>query len=108
MFHETERQASPRYPLIFSAEVIEVSSGVKLSARTADLSRTGCYLDTLNPTPTGTEIRVRLTHHDEVFEAAGKVIYISPGLGMGVVFVNVAPEQQERLDRWIAKDGARS
>lgn len=104
----TERRAAPRYPLIFSAEVTEVSSGAKLSARTADVSRTGCYIDTLNPTPPGTEILVRLTHNDDVFETTGRVIYNSPGLGMGVAFVNVPPEQQARLDRWITEAAAQS
>ncbi len=102
----TERRAAPRYPLIFAAEVTEVLSGAKLAARTADVSRTGCYIDTLNPTEPGLEIRVRLTHKDEVFETAGRVVYNSPGMGMGVAFVNVAPEQQARLDRWIAEETA--
>jgi len=30
-------------------------------------------------------------------------VYVSQGLGMGVVFVEVAPEQQARLDRWLAE-----
>ncbi len=104
----TDRRVAPRYPLIFAAEVTEVSSGAELTARTADVSRTGCYIDTLNPAPPGTQILVRLTHNDENFETAGRVIYESPGLGMGVAFVNVAPEQQARLDRWIAEGTAQS
>ncbi len=104
----TERRGAPRYPLIFAAEVTEVSSGAKLSARTADVSRTGCYIDTLNPTPPGTEILVRLTHETETFEASGRIVYSSPGMGMGVAFVNVAPEQQARLDRWIAEESAKT
>ncbi len=103
----TDRRVAPRYPLIFAADITEVSSGAKLSARTADISRTGCYIDTLNPTPPGTAILVQLTHEDEIFETAGRVIYNSPGLGMGVAFVNVPPEQQARLDRWIAEGTAR-
>lgn len=104
----TDRRAAPRYPLIFTAEVTEVLSGAKLEARTADVSRTGCYIDTLNPTEPNREIRVRLTHNNEVFETKGRVIYNSPGLGMGVAFLNVAPEQQARLDRWIAEETAQS
>jgi myo-inositol-1-phosphate synthase len=104
----TERRAAPRYPLIFAAEVTEVSSGAKLEARTADVSRTGCYIDTLNPIEPGVEIAVRLSHHDELFEARARVVYNSPGLGMGVAFVNVTPEQQARLDRWIAEETAQS
>jgi hypothetical protein len=30
-------------------------------------------------------------------------VYVSFGLGMGVVFVEVTAEQQARLDRWLAE-----
>jgi Ribonuclease G/E len=88
---------------VLAAEVVELPRGAKLSARTADISRTGCYIDTLNPVPQGSRIRLRITHHDEIFEAIGSVVYVSQGLGMGVVFVEVAPEQRARLDRWLAE-----
>lgn len=98
-----ERRSAPRCQLVLAAEVVELPRGAKLSARTADISRTGCYIDTLNPVPQGSRIRLRITHHDEIFEAIGSVVYVSQGLGMGVVFVEVAAEQQVRLDRWLAE-----
>jgi Ribonuclease G/E len=98
-----ERRSAPRYQLVLAAEVVELPRGAKLSARTADISRTGCYIDTLNPVPQGSRIRLRITHHDEIFEAIGSVVYVSQGLGMGVVFVEVAAEQRARLDRWLAE-----
>ena len=97
-----ERRAAPRYPLILSADVVDLTSGAKLSARTADLSRTGCYIDTLNPIPPGTKIHVRLEHETEVFESDGRVIYISPGLGMGIAFTSNVPGQLAILDRWLS------
>ena len=96
-----ERRSAPRYPLVLAAEVVELPRGAKLSARTADISRTGCYIDTLNPVPQGSQVRLRFTHHNEVFEAVGKVVYVSQGLGMGVVFVSAAPEHQAMLERWL-------
>jgi len=70
--------------------------------RTSDISRSGCYVDTLNPVPQGSQIRLRITHNNEVFEALGKVVYVSYGLGMGVTFTEVSSEQQARLDLWLA------
>ncbi len=96
-----ERRSAPRCQLVLAADIVELPRGAKLSARTADISRTGCYIDTLNPVPQASRIRLRITHHDEVFEAIGSVVYVSPGLGMGVVFVEVPAEQQARLDRWL-------
>jgi PilZ domain len=97
-----ERRAAPRYPLILSAEVVDLASGARLAARTADVSRTGCYIDTLNPVPPGSKIHVRLQHEDESFESDGRIIYISPGLGMGVAFTSSAPAQLAVLDRWLS------
>ncbi len=95
-----ERRNAPRYPLVLAAEVVELPRGAQLIARTSDVSRTGCYIDTLNPIPQGSKILLRLTHDDEIFEATGRIVYVSYGLGMGVVFTEVTPEQQQRLERW--------
>lgn len=91
--------------MVLAAEVVELPRGAKLSARTADISRTDCYIDTLNPIPSGSQVRLRITHNDEVFEALGRVVYLSPGLGMGVAFGTIEPEQLARLDRWLAESG---
>ena len=98
-----ERRSAPRSQLVLAADVVELPRGARLSARTADISRTGCYIDTLNPLPQGSRVRLRMTHHDEIFEAIGRIVYVSPNLGMGVMFVEVSAEQQGRLDRWLAE-----
>src|SRR5882672_2906654 len=45
-----DQRHDPRIPLIAAAEVTEVATGTRLSARTSDISRSGCYIDSLNPT----------------------------------------------------------
>lgn len=98
-----ERRSAPRYQMVLAADVVELPRGARLSARTSDISRTGCYIDTLNPVPQGSKVRLRITHNDENFEAIGRVVYVSYGLGMGVAFVEVSAEQQALLDRWLAE-----
>jgi len=99
-----DRRNSQRRPLILAAEVTEVHSGAKLSARTSDVGRTGCYIDTLNPTPTATVVRVKLTHQGEELDLLGRIVYVSPRLGMGVRFdESIAPAQLAVLDRWLAE-----
>ena len=99
-----DRRQAPRYPLILVAEVTGLAESTVLNARSSDVSRTGCYIDTLNPVPPGSQVRVRLSQGDEVFESAARVAYICPGLGMGVTFDKNAPESQLAiLDRWLAK-----
>jgi hypothetical protein len=101
-----DQRQDPRIPLIAAAEVTEVATGTRLSARTSDISRTGCYIDSLNPTPVKTVVTVRLTHGGEEVELPARIVYVSPGLGMGVRFdENLSPAQTAILDRWLS--GAR-
>lgn len=97
-----ERRQKPRIPLILATEVTELANGTTLRGRCSDLNLTGCYIDTLNPTPSGEAIRVRLVRPKNTFEATGKVIYTSHGLGMGIHFDSDIPEdQREILKQWL-------
>jgi hypothetical protein len=97
-----DRRNAPRYPMILVAEIRELHGDVKLSARTSDLSRTGCYVDTLNPFPQGSSVRIKLSRDDETFDALGKVMYVSQGLGMGIHFEESLPTKQlATLERWL-------
>jgi hypothetical protein len=99
-----DRREAPRYALILAAEVVEIANGAKLTARSSDVSRTGCYIDTLNPAPMGAEVTVQLRSGDAAFEASARVAYVCPGLGMGLHWAsNVAPEKMALLDRWLAE-----
>jgi len=89
--------------MVLEAEVVELPSGAKLRARTSDISRSGCYVDTINPLPQGSKVRVRFTHHEEVVQATGKVVYTSYGLGMGICFTEVSSSEQAKLDAWLAQ-----
>jgi len=97
-----DRRAAERFPLVLVAEIVAIAGGVLLHARTSDVSRTGCYVDTLNPVPSGTQVRIRLTRAREVFTTTAKVVYASPGLGMGIHFEDTLPAQLDILDRWLA------
>jgi c-di-GMP-binding flagellar brake protein YcgR len=98
---DSERRRAPRYPIIADAEITEIASETKLSARTSDLSVGGCFLDMLNPSPEGTEIAVRISHADTTFSARGKVVFLFPNMGMGVMFTSVPASQQAVLEKWL-------
>ena len=98
-----DKRGATRYPLIASAEVTEVESGATFSVRTSDISRTGCYLDMLNPSPKGAQLRVTITKGGEVFEATARVAFTVPGLGMGIAFLRVSPQHENVLSKWLAE-----
>jgi hypothetical protein len=96
------QRTSPRAAIIAVADITEVATGTRLAARTSDLSRTGCYIDTLNPMQSKTVVKVCLKHEGEELELPGRVVYVSPGLGMGVRFdEDLRPQQLAILERWL-------
>jgi len=99
-----EKRRSPRYSFIASAELIEERADVRIASRVSELSRFGCYLDMMNPFPTGTMVLVKISAGDAFFEAKAKIVYSHPNMGAGLGFLEVAPPSQEALDRWL--DGA--
>ncbi len=77
---------------------------MRIASRVSELSRFGCYLDMMNPFPTGTMVLVKISAGDAFFEAKAKIVYSQPNMGAGVGFLEVAPPSQEVLERWL--DGA--
>jgi hypothetical protein len=101
----SERRRAPRYPFIAEAVVTEISSDTELVAKTSDLSIDGVFLDMLNPSPVGTDVRVRISHKSATFTTLGRVTFVLPNMGMGVVFRNVESDQRAILQQWISELG---
>lgn len=100
---EAERRNKDRHLVIASAEIIELSSGARFSTRTTDLSRGGCFVDTLTPFPVGSKVRVTVYRNRSQFETRGTVVYSQSGLGMGIAFEELDQKHRENLDAWIAE-----
>jgi hypothetical protein len=99
----TKRRSVRRCAFVASAEVIELSLKTRLSVRTSELSIGGCYIDTLNPFPEGTAVKVRIIRDEGVFETNGKVIYSHSRVGMGISFIEIAADQRSILENWLAE-----
>ena len=102
---ESERRRSPRYPFMAEAEVTEISSDTKFVVKTSDLSNDGVFLDMLNPSPVGTDVRVTISHKSTTFTTLGRVTFVLPNMGMGVVFRDIEGDQRSILQEWISELG---
>jgi len=98
---QIEHRINRRYLMTTTAEVVELASGSRIRTRTMDVSRGGCFVDTLLPLPVRSRVRVFLSKGGESLHADGTVTYCQPGLGMGVAFTNVIPEHQPVLEGWL-------
>jgi hypothetical protein len=98
-----ELRRAPRYSLTSVAEITDLRTGTRITAQTSDVSLVGCYVDTLNPLPAGTQVRIRITHENEVFASAGVVAYSSASMGMGIKFLKVQHDYLGVLRNWVSK-----
>lgn len=96
-----ERRSGPRYQFTATADLVDSTSRTRVQARTSDLSRGGCYVDTTSPLPVDTVVRIRLTQDKRSFETEARVAYSLAGMGMGLAFTGAGPEQVEVLKKWI-------
>lgn len=98
-----KQRAVRRCPFVASAEVTDVRSGARLSARTSELGIGGCYIDVLNPFPTGTLVLLRILRDQGVFETRAKVVYCDPRFGMGLAFSEMTLDHRSLLEGWLVE-----
>jgi hypothetical protein len=54
-----------------------------------------------NPFPLSTPVTLKISAADEVFQSKGRIIYLHPGIGAGVTFLEVAPQSRAILENWL-------
>lgn len=99
---EAERRGTERHTFTAGAEVIELRSGARFSARTTDLGPGGCFVDSKVPFPEGSKLKVNLQKGQSNFETSGTVVYSQAGLGMGIAFDGLDEHQRAGLEAWLA------
>lgn len=99
---EAERRGAERHTFTAGADVVELASGTRFSTRTTDLGPGGCFVDTTNPFPVGSKLRLKLHKGKSQFETTGTVVYSQHGLGMGVAFNDLDGIQQSALVQWLS------
>lgn len=98
-----ERRRTPRSAFTAAVVVVEPKSRTRIDAHTSDLSIGGCYVDTMSPFPQGTDVQLRLTTQEKSFNTKARVTYSLFGVGMGLGFTAVGPEQLSILEKWFAE-----
>jgi hypothetical protein len=99
------KRVNPRFSFFADGEVT-LRDGRCVPTQLSELSARGCYIGTLEPIPTGTELRICIQDGITTCELNGKVIYIHSGgglgiFGLGVVFGEMNAEQHSAIDAWL-------
>src|SRR5580692_29005 len=97
-----DRRRVPRIPFKATSVVAETGSTRAVVAQTTELSRFGCFVQTIKPYPQGTRVHIELAEAGTTFVASGAVAYVTDE-GMGVIFSVVEPDNQAILEAWLSR-----
>lgn len=100
-----ERRLTIRHSFTASAVAMCMKTESRLQTRCSDLSLGGCYLDTMNPFPEGTRVRLQLSKGEKLVQTTAEVRTSHLGMGMGVTFFEPANEHVSILAGWLTLAG---
>jgi hypothetical protein len=96
-----EKRSCPRFPFSPAVEALDLKSDMRTMGRLSDISRNGCYVDTINPFAKGAAATLTVTRDDQSFKTQAKVVYSNIGMGMGLLFTTAEPDQLRILGSWL-------
>jgi hypothetical protein len=97
----SERRKHPRLKCINSAELNVDGQSAPIWGKAVDLSLGGCFIEMPIPLPPKTKLKIGLWVQDNKLRLTGRVVSSRPGFGIGVEFIEIAPEDAERLRQFL-------
>ena len=76
------------------------AGGSPIRCATADLSLSGCYIETIFPFPIGTNLDLQLSIETTILIAT-TVVTSDPQVGNGIRFIRMVPEDREALKAFL-------
>lgn len=92
-----ERRRFPRVPCRIEATVVDETSAMNLPVKVTDVALGGCYVEMLAPLPVGSSVELALDTAQGAIHTRGRVVVAQTGMGMGIAFTSVSPEDFEKL-----------
>lgn len=92
-----ERRQFPRVACRIEARVATAGSSLFLPATVTDICLGGCYFEMLSPLPVRSEVELLLGTGDAMIRSRGRVCSAMPGMGMGVSFIGMSPDDLRKL-----------
>lgn len=96
-----ESPRARRFAFAAAIEVTDLDTGALVTGHTSDLNLYGCRVVSSALVPTGTKVRIGVTHGGTHFVAFGRVTDVRPPSSFGIVFTRMEPANQLTLEKWI-------
>jgi len=101
-----ERRAFMRHTCRIEAVVTIEGTDLSTPTIVSDLSLGGCYLEMLSPFPMSTPVELRMNPGNTTLHVHGQVRTSQSGMGMGISFTGLTPEDFEKLRKLAPPDAA--
>ncbi|HZS27199.1 MAG TPA: PilZ domain-containing protein [Candidatus Angelobacter sp.] len=92
------RRSQQRFHCTGGVELRRNEGAPPVFANLSDISLTGCYVETVASLPTGTEVLYMIRVRDTVLRGRAKVKTSHHAVGVGLEFLHMGPEDQQKLE----------
>lgn len=92
------RRSQQRFHCTGGVELRRNEGAPPVFANLSDISLTGCYVETVASLPTGTEVLYMIRVRDTVLRGRAQVKTSHHAVGVGLVFLHMGPEDQQKLE----------
>jgi hypothetical protein len=95
------RRRWERHKISVVIELHDERTGTSMRLTATDISASGCYVETISPLSVGAGLKVDLWLASEKLTTRAFVRTSDPRLGMGIEFVGLKPEDQQRFQQYL-------
>lgn len=92
-----ELRQFPRVACRIEAHLATAGSSLFLPGTATDICLGGCNFEMLSPLPLHSEVDILLCAADNTIRSRGRVCSVMPGMGMGVSFTGMSPDDLRKL-----------
>lgn len=97
------RRRRIRHKISFALELRDERNNIPMRVNATDISGNGCYIETIMPIAVGTSLKVEFFLEDERITSTAIVRTCDPGVGMGIEFMSLTPDLQDRFQHLLEK-----
>jgi hypothetical protein len=98
---DDNRRRFQRHKVSFPIELRDERVNIPMRINAADISGSGCYVETATPMPVSTVLRVEFWIDQDRVSSSAVVRTRDPGVGMGIEFPNLTEDCRKRLQAFL-------
>ncbi len=98
---DSNRRRWHRHKICLPLELRDERVNAPLRINATDVSGNGCYVETMQPLPLGTVLRLDFWLDSEHIKITAVVRTCDPGVGNGIEFTGMPPDTKERMQTYL-------